>query len=268
VSAPRLVSVAVDAAGAAGQRAFTYAVPASLQDLEPGEAVLVEFGRRQALGLVLGEGEPVPGVVAKPVLDRVRADGPLLPALSMRLAAWISAHYLAPPSVTLRAMLPPGLLERLELVAERKPAGDEGDGAATEPDGATSRDTATGPDAAILAALDAGPRQVRTLDAPEGRPALLRRLRGLAADGLVALDWTLLAAGAGPRWIRYVELARSDDQAVVASPPKGLGPRQVGVLEDLQAAATGLPAPELAARHGSAAIASLVRRGLITIEPR
>ena len=45
-----------------------------------GEAVLVEFGRRQALGIVLAP-RPTPSPVAepKPILDRVRADGPLLP---------------------------------------------------------------------------------------------------------------------------------------------------------------------------------------------
>src|SRR5262245_13998696 len=104
---PRRVAVAVDAAGAAGAHPFTYHVPARLEPIEAGEAVLVEFGRRQAVGIVLGPaGDPSEGVETKPVLDRVRADGPLLPALSMRLAGWISAHYLAPPAVTLRAMLP------------------------------------------------------------------------------------------------------------------------------------------------------------------
>ncbi|HEX3265393.1 MAG TPA: primosomal protein N' [Candidatus Limnocylindrales bacterium] len=249
MSAPRLVAVAVDAAGAAGQRSFTYAVPEHLDDLAVGEAVLVEFGRRQALGIILGAGEPVEAVEPKPVLERIRADGPLLPELSMRLAAWISDHYLAPPAVTLRAMLPPGLLERFELVAERTPG---------------SRGAAPGDaDAAILAALDAGPRQVRLLDAPEGRPALLRRLRALAASRHVALDWTLLASGAGPRWTRHVRLSSS------GADPRGLGPRQLGVLDELRVAASdGLSAPELAARHGSGAIASLARRGLVTIETR
>ena len=263
MSAPRLVSVAVDAAGAAGQRAYTYLVPPSLHDLETGEAVLIEFGRRQALGIVLGAGEPVEGIEAKPIADRVRADGPLLPTLSMRLAAWISDHYLAPPAVTLRAMLPPGLLERLELVAERRPPVE--DAAADGADAPDAPDAPDGPDAAILAALDGGPRQVRTIDAPEGRPALLRRLRALEARGLVALDWTLLASGAGPRWVRHVALAPSGG----APPAKGLGPRQLALLEELRAAAPGtVTAPELAARHGTAAVASLARRGLVTIEAR
>ena len=102
----RLVAVAIDAAGAAGTHPFTYRVPERLEPLLPGEAILVEFGRRQALGIVLGDGTAGDGFVPKPVVDRVRADGPLLPATSMALAQAIAATYLAPPALVLRAMLP------------------------------------------------------------------------------------------------------------------------------------------------------------------
>src|SRR6187401_3594010 len=47
----RAVEVAVDAAGRGGDRTYTYLVPDALADVELGEAVLVEFGRRQALGI-------------------------------------------------------------------------------------------------------------------------------------------------------------------------------------------------------------------------
>jgi primosomal protein N' (replication factor Y) (superfamily II helicase) len=272
VNAGRLVAVAVDAAGGAGLRPYSYRVPDSLSDLAAGEAVLVEFGRRQALGIVLGAGEAVVGVEAKPVLDRIRADGPLLPELGLRLAAWISEHYLAPPAITLRAMLPPGMLERLELVAERRPTG--------PPEEVSAAWAATSPlapeDGAILEALANGPRQVRSLDAPEGRPAMLRRLRALEALGLVDLDWTLLAAGVGPRWIRFVRRVSNESRGLAESDstPRRraatrLGPRQEALLLELDAASPdGLPAPELAARHGSSAVASLVRRGLVQIDVR
>ena len=115
----RHVAVAIDAAGGGGSRPYTYLVPPELADLSSGEAVLVEFGRRQALGVVLGEAEARDGIEAKPIVSRVRSDGPLLPPLSLRLAVWIADHYLAPPALVVRAMLPPRLLERLELVAER-----------------------------------------------------------------------------------------------------------------------------------------------------
>jgi primosomal protein N' (replication factor Y) len=258
VTATRLVAIAVDAAGAGGMRPYSYGVPASLEGLEAGEAVLVEFGRRQALGIVLGPSESVPGIDPKPVLDRVRADGPLLPALGMRLAGWISEHYLAPPALTLRAMLPPGMLERLELVAERRPsdADDRNDPADLRAE-----------DAAILEALAAGPRQVRTIDAPEGRPALLRRLRALQASGVVDLDWTLLAAGAGPRWVRHARLAAREGDG--SNGAAGLGPRQQALLAELRdAPGAEAPAPELAARHGASALAGLVRRGLVAIDLR
>lgn len=258
MTARRIVAVAIDAAGAAGNRPYSYAVPDALGDIAPGEAVLVEFGRRQALGIVLGPGIEVPGVETKPIAGRIRTDGPLLPALGMRLADWISTHYLAPPALTLRAMLPPGLLERLELVAERRPSPAD-PAAETEPIGPE--------DAVILEALAAGPKPVRSLEAAEGRPALLRRLRALEAGGRIDLDWTLLAAGAGPRWQRFVRAAASAGAGEAA--PARLGPRQRALLDDLAAGpAAGLLAPELAARHGGSTVAALARRGLVEIDVR
>ena len=123
-----LVEVAVDAPAGPGPRTYTYAVPAALGALEPGEPVLVPFGRggRQAIGIVVGPGSPVVagGAELRPVAAKVRSDGPLLPPLALRFAASIADRYLAPLATVIRAMLPPGMLERLELVAEVTPAGE------------------------------------------------------------------------------------------------------------------------------------------------
>ena len=122
---PRVVEVAIDAAGGGGARTLhVRRLPEHLADLEPGEAVLVEFGRRQALAVVLGDATPPAGIDAKPIAARVRSRRPAAAAARARLARWIADHYLAPPAVVVRAMLPPGILERLELVAERAPDGD------------------------------------------------------------------------------------------------------------------------------------------------
>ncbi len=256
----RHVEVAIDAAGGGGARRYTYAVPPELADLEAGEAVLVEFGRRQALGIILGDAPPPAGIVAKPIAGRVRADGPLLPPLALGLAGWIAGHYLAPPALVLRAMLPPGLLERLELLAER-----------------TAAPVAPGlaaPDVDLLDQLERGPRPIRDLVAVEGRPALVRRLRALADAGLVTLDWTLLAAGAGPRyerWVRLTDAGRDVAQTLEAGErPAGrpLGPRQVAALAELLAARDPVAGAPLGEHHGTAAIASLVRRGLLEVEVR
>jgi len=259
--ATRHVEVAIDAAGGGGARRYTYAVPPALADLEAGEAVLVEFGRRQALGIILGDAPPPDGIVAKPIAGRVRADGPLLPPLSLALAGWIADHYLAPPALVLRAMLPPGLLERLELLAERTAA--------------PATPGLAAPDVDLLDQLERGPRPIRDLVAAEGRPALVRRLRALADGGLVTLDWTLLAAGAGPRyerWIRLTDAGRDAARELVAGDrPAGraLGPRQAAALAELHGApAGGLPGAGLGERHGTGAIAGLARRGLVDVEVR
>ncbi|MBI2762845.1 MAG: primosomal protein N' [Chloroflexi bacterium] len=264
-SEERLVAIAIDAAGGAAGRPFTYRVPVRLEPLLPGEAVLLEFGRRQALGIVLGDAMAVAGVLPKPIVDRVRADGPLLPAASIALARDIASSYLAPPALVLRAMLPPGLLERLELVAERRPASEpEGQGPAAD----------AGADDALLAQLDDGPRPVRRLRTPEGRAGLMRRLRTLRDAGRIDLDWTLYDTGPGPRYVRIVHLVAgaSDGRggAVERGAPvaaRRLGVRQVAALADLAIAGdVGIPAPELSARHGGSVVGSLHARSLITID--
>jgi primosomal protein N' (replication factor Y) len=254
----RAVEVAVDAPGAS--RTYTYLLPERLADIEPGEAVLVEFGRgRQALGLVLGPADGDLEGSAKPVLARVRADGPLLPALSLAFARWLSDQYLAPPAAVLRSMLPPGMLEHLDLVAERLPP------LPSETDGATvGAEAADRAEAELLDRLVKGPRAVRDLEGDDGRPAALRRLRAMAARGLVRLDWTLAAATTGPRYERWLTL--SDRGREVAAAPTGtrLGPRQLALLADLAAAAEGLSGPVAAERHGAGTATSLERRGLVT----
>ena len=178
----------MDAAGGRAQT-YTYAVPGELTDLEAGEAVLVQFGRRQALGIVVADTGRLPAATPRPIVARVRADGPLLPPLSLRLGGWIAAHYLAPPALVLRAMLPPGLLERLDLMAERLPAE-----LATAAAGRANAGSDRRPDGAridLLEQLDRGPRPVRELAGPDGRAGLLRRLRALEADGLVSLERTV-----------------------------------------------------------------------------
>ena len=261
----RHVAVAIDAAGGGGSRPYTYLVPPELADLSSGEAVLVEFGRRQALGVVLGEAEAPDGIEAKPIASRVRSDGPLLPPLSLRLAVWIADHYLAPPALVVRAMLPPRLLERLELVAERT--------SSEPPPGLPPADRD------LLDQLEHRPRPIRDLVSSEGRAGLLRRVRALADQGLATLDWTLLGAAGGPRyerWVRLTGAGRAAADALSAGEAidgRALGERQRAILAELRRdapdpAGPGLEGAPLGDRHGTAAVASLARRGLIEIEIR
>ena len=283
------VEVAVDAPGAS--RTYDYAVPDRLVPIEPGEAVLVEFGRgRQALGVILGPSTEAPGADLKPLLARVHADGPLLPPLTLVFARWISNEYLAPPAATLRSMLPPGMLERLELVAEWLPQdwrdSSSGGEVASWPANAPAP-VLDGFESAIRDKLANGPQPARNLEGAEGRAALLRRLRAMAGRGLLRLEWTLTKATAGPRFERWLILTDEGRRlatgsgaasgatagvAVSATPAARLGPRQRGLLEELATAeaagASGLAGAEAAHRHGSGTATSLVRRGLAVAEVR
>jgi primosomal protein N' (replication factor Y) (superfamily II helicase) len=254
----RWVEVAIDAVGPAGGRTYTYEVPPRLADVSVGEAVLVEFGRRQALGIVLGEQAEPPDVETKPLLARVRSDGPLLPPLQVALARHIAARYLAPPALVVRQLLPVGLLERVELVAQVVP---DADGARADDDIYAAVSAAAGDGLAV----DDLPRQ-------HSRAAVLRRLHDLERDGLITLEWRVRPAGAREKVERLVRLTEVG-LAAAAALARGegvdgrpLGERQRALLAELRATAEPLPAARLAERHGGSAIPGLRRRGLVEVE--
>jgi primosomal protein N' (replication factor Y) (superfamily II helicase) len=314
----RLVEVAVDAPAGPGPQTYTYLVPPALEDLETGEAVLVPFGKgaRQAIGIVVGDAqtremrpgaEPLqvadsrPVAELRPIAARIRSDGPLLPPLTLAFADALARRYLAPLAVVIRAMLPPGMLERLELMAEVTPAGETR--IALEDPGLVPAELD------LLDELAGRARPVRDLSSPEGRAALLRRLRALADAELLELTWTLLGAAVGPRYERRLWITDEGRAAAAAlaaggrPPGRPLGPRQRDALAELAehanapaehgdepgvlgAAAVhrgdddadvgdatrdgsaGVPAGPLAERHGSSSLAGLVRRGLVRAEVR
>ena len=129
-------------------------------------------------------------------------------------------HYLAPPAVVLRAMLPPGILERLELVAELARRGASGREAPTV-------DRRPGRIGALLDQLGRraarGPRPRRARG--PGRPASAGCGRS-PRSGSVDLDWTLLAAPGGPRYERWVvpTIAGRAAQATLARGGRLTGP--------------------------------------------
>jgi len=110
------VRVAVDLPGAQGERLYDY-LPPERGSIAVGEAVVVPFGGRRAVGIVTSEVglfPPPPAVVLKRIEARL-GDGALIGPLGMRLAERIAEHWLAPLALTVRALLPPGLLDKVEV---------------------------------------------------------------------------------------------------------------------------------------------------------
>jgi primosomal protein N' (replication factor Y) len=160
---------------------FDYRLPPEMADLEVGSVVRVPFGRRRALGVVVGlaeSSELPPERLAEPI-EALEAG---VPAELVRLGLWVAAEYCSTPSRGLQLVLPPGtgvggqrVRSRTELRAEIAVAGEEaleGGGRL----GAKQR--------AVLEALRAGETSARDLAAAVGCDRqVLRRLeeRGLIA---------------------------------------------------------------------------------------
>ena len=93
-------------------RLFTYLLPAELaQRVAPGCRVLVPFGSRHLIGMVVRLKKGVRNKNLKPVLQVLDSE-PLLPEALVELGNWVSWYYLAPPGESFRVMLPPGLLSK------------------------------------------------------------------------------------------------------------------------------------------------------------
>ena len=101
--------------------AFTYAVPASMQG-EPlaGRRVVVPFGRRAMIGVILAESDRPPDLESLKTslkeIAQLMDPQPALPPRLLELGHWISRYYLAPVGETFRAMLPP----EIELRSDRE----------------------------------------------------------------------------------------------------------------------------------------------------
>ena len=260
---------------AAGARTYTYTVPAALADLQPGEAVLVEYGRRQALGVVLGE--PRRAARRRPEAQAGRSNGSGPTGRSCRRSA-SSSPAGSPgttsrrPAFVLRAMLPPGMLERLELVAEARPVGP------TAHAGAAAR-TPLRPWRRLMPAA-ARPARRRPAGRPRpGRPRGPGRPDPAAAGprgaGRLDLDWTLTAAAGGPRYERWVLITPAGRAAAAAAQRRGAGSpgdRSGRASSTSSPSWPGSPAGSAGGRSWPGAmgvgLAGLVRRGLVAIDVR
>jgi primosomal protein N' (replication factor Y) len=211
---------------------LTYAVPATLADLAPGERVVVPLGRGNRLtpGYVverLEEADVGPASL-KPV-ERRDALGPPLPREMLTLARWISDYYCAPIGMTLAAMLPAavkrqvGLVQRTMIDLAR--AGESAD------------HTPTAKQRQVIACLEA---------LPEGeRPVELRELQRRAGLGTTGPIKRLVDAGVLRGTHRSTVEAAWAEHAVDDRVPHRLTPAQELVVGEIAAGLDGGFQPHL-----------------------
>ena len=94
-------------------QAFLYAVPEDqLSGVRAGVRVLVPFGPRTHVGLVLGEASSVPDQAKIREILQVLDASPLLSPQLIELGDWLSRYYMAPVGEAFRVMFPPGIFSR------------------------------------------------------------------------------------------------------------------------------------------------------------
>jgi primosomal protein N' (replication factor Y) (superfamily II helicase) len=210
---------------------FDYRLPEAMEGLEVGSVVLVPFGRRRVLGVVVERAErsELPPERLSEPLEALEAGAP---AELVRLGLWVGREYCSTPSRGLALVLPPGtgaagqrVRSRLELRAEIATAGEEalrGGGRL----GVRQR--------AVLEALsEAGERSAAELSAAVGADRqVLRRLeqRGLIATRSSALRRAPRHASVGARSGRPRLLPEQQAAAagiVAAIDGVAAGPREV-----------------------------------------
>jgi primosomal protein N' (replication factor Y) len=209
---------------------FDYRLPPEMADVGIGSVVRVPFGRRRALGVVVGlaeSSELPPERLAEP-LEALKAGVP--PEL-VRLGLWVAAEYCSTPSRGLQLVLPPGtgaagerVRPRTELRAEITASGHEalaGGGRL----GARQR--------AVLEALAGGEMSAPELAAATGADRqVLRRLeeRGLltSRSSRVRRRPRHLEVGAGGRRPSLLpEQRRAVEEVVAALDRRAGAPREM-----------------------------------------
>ena len=101
----RLINVSV--AGPL-RRTFTYRLPDEMGTLDPGQRLLVEFGRRRTVGFFLRETSTAPNVPTKPIIRVLDPTSHFAPEL-FDLCLWMADYYFANPADCLVCALPPSL---------------------------------------------------------------------------------------------------------------------------------------------------------------
>lgn len=221
MAAPVAVRVAVDARADRPERTFSYLLPPAVDAPSPGSLLLVPYGRRLALGYLIGEDDGPVAADLKQV-EAVVSEPMLTPDL-LRLAAEIAGYYRAPIGATLAAMLPPGLESRVE----RRWRVERPDDLPPELRGLAE---AGGGWIGNAELLRHAPRR--------GSITWLERLR---RSGAVSAVWSLRGPQVGPRRVRVVRRAAPGD-----APRRA--PLQRAILETLGAAER--PLSDVAAELG------------------
>lgn len=107
---PVYAQVVLTSASSFFDRAFTYSVPPELAgSARVGMQVKVPFGKRTAVGYIVSlSNYPEEGITGIKDIKEVRGDTPFFTEQSVKIALWLSKHYVSFIGSALKTILPPG----------------------------------------------------------------------------------------------------------------------------------------------------------------
>jgi primosomal protein N' (replication factor Y) len=231
---------------------LTYRVPDAWRDAAtPGKRVLAPLGRRIVTGYLVGTRERAPVGDVKDLAEILDTE-PVLDAHLLELSRWVAEYYLCPWGDAIRAALPPGIDALTRRVASLTECG-----RAVLDDHGPLRPE----EREILAYLrDRRATPVASLTRRWPRAAAL--VHALSRRGLLAIVAEIRRPRVRPRSVGHCQLAAGVDPEAVPLPARAV--KQRAILRALAAAPGGLPRA-MAAAGSPAALAALLRRGLVRV---
>ena len=198
-------------------RAFHYSVPGPLRtQIRLGQLVWVPFGKRSLQGIVVRFDDASPVENTRDVAQIVDLE-PVFSDLQLSLADWMSRYYLAPIDTVVRAMLPPGVTQVVDIVVNAVPQ--------------DTPETVTKGQDELLSLLRAkGPLTLRQI----ARASKRRDYRAII-DQLVRHGWATKEATIRPPKVKpkLVSVVRIRDGPEPSSWPSGRAVRQRQLLNHL-----------------------------------
>ncbi len=242
-------------------RTFTYRLEGGSRPA-PGTRVLVPFQRSEAIGWVVGAGDPAGIRGIRGVLDVLEREASV-PEELLGLARWISRYYVAPLGLTLKSMLPVVLSDRTREIVRLTEAGER----VLEPGAGAGGVSAR--DAEFLACLQGagGRATTRSLGRALGRRSPWPQIRRLRAAGFIE-HLTTPPRQARAMTRKVVRLARWIPDLVTREELFHGAPRQRECFEFLEASGGvhDLAGLQKQARFSRSVIQGLSKKELVRIE--
>ena len=240
---------------AAIDKALTYRVPGAWRDLAVvGSRVMAPLRNRTLAGVVTAVKDTAPKFRTADILDPLDPE-PLLTQEILDLAGWVAEYYLSTPAAVIRTVLPPGINDVTRRVLSLTPAGEA----------ALAVDTdLAAPVVTLLKALT-GKKPQPLSRLYKAHETALKHLPQLVKNGWVLRETVIKKARVRPQTVTTCHLAPGVD---AANPPiPGGAKKQRAILQALIEHPAGL-LPTQAHGGNAAALAVLVRKGLVSLEER